>query len=212
MDLLPNVEQEEKIEVSFTDNLEIIDESLEEPSKQEDEEESMPVVNEREKIQVEEVFKKAELLQDAPTIKKVKRTRRMTPEALEKLKIAREKALETRKKNTAMRKEGKLPTKKEIKENEIKEQEEKKRPVINNITHETKNITNNITEDDIKRIASQASAQATADALAGYEAVRKERKEAKKKKKEVENHRVNVAKTINRAIGRNDPNFFDNCF
>jgi len=215
MDLLPNVEQEEKIEATFSDE-EVIDDhevsqKQEAPSKQEDEE-PIPVITEKEKIQVEEVFKKAEAIPDAPTIKKVKRTRKMTPEAIEKLAVARQKALETRRKNAELRKEGKMPTKKQIKENEIKEQEEKKRPVINNITHETKNITNNITEEDIKRIAIQSSAKATREALEGYEAVRKERKALKKKKKEEENHRVKVAQTINRAMGRNDPNFYDNCF
>ena len=212
MDLLPNVEQEEKLEVTLSD-----EEVIDEPTKQDEE---IPEIVEKEKIQVEEVFKKAELLPDAPTIKKVKRTRKMTPEAIEKLAIAREKALETRRKNAALRKEGKMPTKKQIKENKIKEEEEKekeiaeekKRPVINNITHETKHITNNITEEDIKRIALESSSRATQEALAGYEAVRKERKEAKRKKKEEENHRVNVAQTINKALGRNDPNFYDNCF
>ncbi len=211
MDLLPNVEQEEKLEVTFSDE-EIIDDEPTKQDEEEIEEEAMPEIVEKEKIQVEEVFKKAELLPDAPTIKKVKRTRKMTPEAKEKLAIAREKALETRRRNAELRKEGKMPTKKQIKENKIKEEEEKKRPVINNITHETKHITNNITEEDIKRIALESSAKATQEALAGYEAVRKERKEAKKKKKEEENHRVNVAKTINKALGRNDPNFYDNCF
>ena len=113
MDLLPNVEQEEKLEVTFSDE-EIIDD---EPTKQEDEEEveELPEIVEKEKIQVEEVFKKAELLPDAPTIKKVKRTRKMTPEAKEKLAIARQKALETRRRNAELRKEGKMPTKKQIK-------------------------------------------------------------------------------------------------
>jgi len=206
MDLLPNVEEDKNLSVEFADEPENINE--EEP-----EDEPEPIIEEKQQIQVDEVFKKATSLADnAPTIKKVKRTRKMTPEALEKLKVAREKALETRRKNAAARKEGSMKTKKQIKEDIVKEEKELKRPVINNITHETKNITNNFSEDDIKRIASQASAQATADALAGYEAVRKERKEAKKKKKEEENHRVAVKQTINRALNRNDDDFYSHCF
>ena len=206
MDLLPNVEEDKNLTVEFKDEEEDIKE-------EEEEDEEEPIVEEKQQIQVDEVFKKATSLADnAPTIKKVKRTRKMTPEALEKLKVAREKALETRRKNAAARKDGTLKTKKQIKEDIVKEEKELKRPVINNITHETKNITNNFSEDDIKRIAAEASAQATADALAGYETVRKARKEAKKKKKEEENHRVVVKQTINRALSRNDDDFYANCF
>ena len=206
MDLLPNVEEDKNLTVEFKDEEEDIKE-------EEEEDEEEPIVEEKQQIQVDEVFKKATSLADnAPTIKKVKRTRRMTPEALEKLKVAREKALATRRANATARKEGSMKTKKQIQDDIVKEEKELKRPVINNITHETKNITNNFSEDDIKRIASQASAQATADALAGYETVRKARKEEKKKKKEEENHRVAVKQTINRALSRNDDDFYANCF
>lgn len=206
MDLLPNVEEDKNLTVEFKDEEEDIKE-------EEEEDEEEPIVEEKQQIQVDEVFKKATSLADnAPTIKKVKRTRKMTPEALEKLKVAREKALATRRANATARKEGSMKTKKQIQDDIVKEEKELKRPVINNITHETKNITNNFSEDDIKRIASQASAQATADALAGYETVRKARKEEKKKKREEENHRVTVKQTINRALSRNDDDFYANCF
>jgi hypothetical protein len=210
MELLPNVEEDKNLTVEFKDEEEDIKEQEEED---EEEPEPEPIVEEKQQIQVDEVFKKAtSLVDNAPTIKKVKRTRKMTPEALEKLKVAREKALETRRKNAAARKEGTMKSKKQIQEDIVKEEKELKRPVINNITHETKNITNNFSEDDIKRIAAEASAQATADALAGYETVRKARKEEKKKKKEEENHRVAVKQTINRALSRNDDDFYANCF
>jgi len=205
MDLLPEVKDAEP-------NLEteIEDQPIEEP---EDEPEVLPEITEKEQIQVDEVFKKAEDL-PPPIIKKVKRTRTMSAEAKEKLAIARAKALETRKKNAQLRKEGKIPTKKQIKENTIKEEEEKRRPVINNNTYETKHITNNFTEDDIKRIAMESSAIATQQALDGYEAVRKARKEEKKKKREEEQHRTIVKQKINTALGmnRNNPNFYEHCF
>ena len=98
----------------------------------------------------------------------------------------------------------------EIKEDEKKAEIEAKRPVVNNIVHETKNITNNITNEDIERI----SLAATQKALDGYEKVRKERKEAKRIKKEEENHKAIVKDKINTALGHKygDPNFFDSCF
>ena len=104
----------------------------------------------------------------------------MTPAAKEKLAQARLKAIETRKRNSQLRKEGKMKKPSEIKEDEKKAEIEAKRPVVNNIVHETKNITNNITNEDIERI----SLAATQKALDGYEKVRKERKEAKRIKKE----------------------------
>ncbi len=209
MDLLPEVKDAEpNLETEIVDDLE---ENVE--NEIDNEPEKLPEITEKEQIQVDEVFKKAENL-PPPVIQKVKRTRTMSAEAKEKLAIARAKALETRKKNAQLRKEGKLKTKKQIKEDTIKEEEEKRRPVINNNTYETKHITNNFTEDDIKRIAMESSAIATQKALDGYEAVRKARKEEKKKKKEEEQHRTIVKQKINTALGmnRNHENFYDNCF
>jgi len=138
----------------------------------------------------------------------------MTPQAKESLAKARAKALETRKKNAELRKEGKLKTKKQIEEDKIKKDIEDRKPVINNITHETKHITNNITQEDIMKIALETSSKATQKVLEGYEQVRKQRKEEKKKKKEAEQHRTIVKNKINTALGmnRNDDNFYDSCF
>ena len=208
MDLLPEVEDaEHNLEAEIQDEVE------EEPEIEPEIEPELPQITEKEKIQVDEVFKKSQDI-EAPIIKKVKRTRKMSEEAKEKLAQARVKALETRRKNALLRKEGKLKTKKQIQEDTIKQEEEKKRPVINNITHETKNITNNFTEDDIKRIASEASAKATQSALDGYESIRKQRKAEKQKRKEEENHRTIVKQKINTALGmdRNNPDFYSICF
>ena len=204
MDLLPEVEEVEKnIDVEIED--EIIEDQ--EPESQ------LPVITEKEQIQVDEVFKKAQDL-PPPILKKVKKTRTMTPEAKEKLAQARIKALETRRRNAELRKEGKLKSKKQIQEETIKQEEEKRRPVINNNTYETKHITNNFTEEDIIRIASESSAKATQKALDGYEQVRKARKEEKKKKKEEENQKTIVKNKINSALGmnRNHSHFYDHCF
>jgi hypothetical protein len=72
----------------------------------EEDEEPMPVVQEKEYVVPDEVFKKAEEYEkhvETPVVKKVKRTRTMTPQALEKLAIARKKANENENKNTTKR-------------------------------------------------------------------------------------------------------------
>ena len=170
-------------------------------------EETMPVIKEKEYVVPEDVFKKAEEFEKivdpqpslpVPVVKKTKRTRKMTPEALEKLAKAREKANETRRRNKELRMKGQMKTPTQIKEDKKKEIIEQKRPVVNNIVHETKNITNNITEEDIARI----STEATRKTLLEYEIIRKERKEAKKKKKEEEQYKLAITNKINTALGR----------
>ena len=178
--------------------------------------ELMPEPEPKLKVKKEDVFKDqgeeelppAVLSVETPMLKKPKRTRKMTQENLDKLAIAREKAHAKRKENAQLRREGKLKTKKEEKEEKIKQDIEDKRPVVNHIVNETKNITNNITEEDIKRIALETSKKATQSALDGYEQVRKERKELKKKAKE------KIQQTIIRASGKKygSEGFFNDCF
>tara|TARA_R100001463_G_scaffold26216_2_gene61551 strand:- start:1294 stop:1920 length:627 start_codon:yes stop_codon:yes gene_type:complete len=208
MDLLPEV-QDSNLSVEIVD-----DNSIDENLIDEEQVEALPEITEKEKIQVDEVFKKAEALPAVPKLQKIKKKRTMTPQAKESLAKARAKALETRKRNAELRKEGKLKTKKQIEEDKIKKEIEDRKPVINNITHETKHITNNITEEDIMRIALETSSKATQKVLQDYEEVRKQRKEVKRKKKEAEQHRTLVKNKINTALGynRNDTNFYDSCF
>ena len=167
-------------------------------------------IPEKVKIDLDNVFKKSEILDNAPMIKKPKRTRTMTPIALEKLAIARQKGLETRRKNKEMRAKGEMLTPSE-KKDKIKEEEiQKKRPIVNNVVHETKNITNTITHDDIINI----SKKATQDALSQYEDKRKIRKAEKKKKQQVDNQKTIVKNKINSALGHKvgSENYFDSCF
>ena len=208
MDLLPEVE-DSNLSVEIVD-----DNSIDENLMDEEEVEALPEITEKEKIQVDEVFKKAEALPPVPKLQKIKKKRTMTPQAKESLAKARAKALETRKRNAELRKEGKLKTKKQIEEDKIKKDIEDRKPVINNITHETKHITNNITEEDIMRIALETSSKATQKVLQDYEEVRKQRKEVKRKKKEEEQQRTIVKQKINTALGmdRNHQNFYDSCF
>ncbi len=167
----------------------------------EEDEEPMPVVQEKEYVVPDEVFKKAEEYEKhvepkAPVVKKVKRTRTMTPQALEKLALARQKANETRKKNKELREKGEMKTRTQLKQEKEKELEEKKRPVVNNVTNEYKTINNNITHEDIEKI----SKEATAKALLVYEEARQKRKAEKKAIKEAEKKQQELNKTINLAM------------
>ena len=165
---------------------------------------------EKVQIDVDDVFKKAEILDNAPVIKKPKRTRTMSEDALNKLAIARAKGLETRRKNKELRQKGEMPTPTQKKEEKKKQEMEAKRPVVNNVVHETKNITNNITHDDIIKITKKASQEA----LEEYEVKRKARKQAKKVKFEEDNQKKIVKDKINTALGHKygDSNFWDGCF
>ena len=108
--------KEEKI------HMEIQDEKV-----QFEEEEAITGIKEKEYIVPDDVFKKAEEFEKiveplpVPVIKKTKRTRKMTPEALEKLAKAREKANETRRRNKELRMKGKLKTPTQIKEDKKKD-------------------------------------------------------------------------------------------
>ena len=210
MDILPEVI--EKVEEEIIDQ-NVIDE----------EEDALPDPEPKVKVRKEDVFKDEVILNppqpnliqaETPIVKKPKRTRKMSEEALQKLAEARKKAHEKRKENAELRRQGKLKTKKQIKEEKEKQEIEDRRPVVNHITHKTENITNNITEDDIKRIALETSAKATKEALEGYEAVRKARKEEKRKAKEQELEKAKIHTKILKAQGYKlgQDGFFTNCF
>jgi ABC-type methionine transport system ATPase subunit len=129
---------------------------------------------------------------------------------LEKLALSRAKGNETRRKNKEARLKGEMPTPTQKKKIVKEQEEEKKRPVVNNIVHETKNITNNITHEDIEKIVNQS----TKKTLEEYETVRKQRKAAKQIVKHKEIEQEKVKKTILAAQGYayGQPNFYANCF
>ena len=185
-----------KLEVEINDDT---------PPPSDDEDSEMLEVVEKELIPTEEIFKDI-----TPVIKKPKRTRKMTPEALEKLAKARAKGNETRKRNKELRMKGDMPTptQKKVIEKEI--QEAKKRPVVNNIVHKTENITNTITHEDIQKIVQES----TKKTLEDYDMTRKARKEKKKKDTEVETQKKQVRDTIMKASGFKYGNdgFYSGCF
>jgi hypothetical protein len=163
-----------------------------------EEEQPLEIVQEKQYIVPEQVF--SQVQQPAPIVKKVRKKRTMTPEMLEKLAVARAKANEKRKANKEARLKGEMKTPTQVKQEQQEIQEEKKRPVVNNVTNEYKTINNNITQEDIQKIALETSAKATAEALFQYEKIRKERKEEKKIKKEQEAKLLERQKTIHRSI------------
>ena len=188
------------------------------------------------KIHPDEVFKKkakkapiikkeaveaVEEEQIVPELTKVKgtarRKRTMTPEALEKLKLARVKALETRRKNKELKEAGKVEeiplSKAKTKKQQIEQETLDKIKPIQNITN---NVTNNITHDDIIRISKESAKNALVD----YELVRKQRKEEKKRATLEERSRQEVVAKIQQAQGNyyqqskeyGKPGFWRNAF
>ena len=204
-DLLPEVVEDTRIQeppnidLDSGDNVEPIEEEAE-PI------EEIPEPIKKEPIPTEDIFKDA----PPPIIAKPKKKRTMTPAMLEKLAISRAKGNETRRKNKEARMKGEMPTPTEKKKIVKEQEEEKKRPVVNNIVNETKNITNNITNEDIEKIVQQS----TKKTLEEYDTVRKERKAKKKIVKEKEIQQEQVKKKILQAQGfkYGDENFYGGCF
>ena len=168
--------------------------------------EQLPEPIKKERIPTQDIFKDA----PAPIIAKPKKKRTMTPLMLEKLALSRAKGNETRRKNKEARLKGEMPTPTQKKKIVQEQEEEKKRPVVNNIVHETKNITNNITHEDIQKIVQES----TKKTLEEYDTVRKQRKAQKQIVKHKEIEQEKVKKTILAAQGYayGQPNFYANCF
>ena len=202
--LLPEV-------VDEVEPVEIPDIDLDNGDNNEEEEEPIeqlpePIKKEPIRIPTQDIFKDA----PAPIIAKPKKKRTMTPLMLEKLALSRAKGNETRRKNKEARLKGEMPTPTQKKKIVQEQEEEKKRPVVNNIVHETKNITNNITHEDIEKIVNQS----TKKTLEEYDTVRKQRKAQKQIVKHKEIEQEKVKKTILAAQGYayGQPNFYANCF
>jgi hypothetical protein len=163
--------------------------------------EPLAIVKEKEYIVPSQVFSQVPVQEaPAPVVKKVRKKRTMTPEMLEKLAVARAKANEKRKANKEARLKGEMKTPSQVKKEQLEIQEEKKRPVVNNVTNEYKTINNNITPEDIQKIDLETSSKATAEALFQYEEIRKQRKAEKKEKKEQEAKLLERQNTIKKSI------------
>ena len=203
--LLPEVEDDIS-DPDPAETINVVTGGEDQDAEEEESIEPLPEPIKKEPIPTEDIFKDA----SPPIIAKPKKKRTMTPAMLEKLALSRAKGNETRRKNKEARLKGDMPTptQKKVIDKEI--QEEKKRPVVNNIVHETKNITNNITHEDIEKIVNQS----TKKTLEEYDTVRKQRKAAKQIVKHKEIEQAKVKKTIMAAQGYayGQPNFYANCF
>tara|TARA_R110002126_G_scaffold22885_1_gene81145 strand:- start:1869 stop:2579 length:711 start_codon:yes stop_codon:yes gene_type:complete len=155
-----------------------------------------------------------------PEIKQVKKERKkrvMTKEALDKLAVARAKGLATRKKNTELRKQK-------------QEEQESEKELIKNVRKKRlsklqKELENSDNEDIVEKkeekikvvekiVEKQGFSQydldkAVANGIASYEKVRKERKVVKKKKEADDAHQEKIFNTISRAV---QPTAWDLCF
>ena len=208
--LLPEVvndipqEEEPTIDVDNGDNVQ--EEDTEGAEEDTEGAEELPEPVKKEPIPTKDIFKDA----PAPIIAKPKKKRTMTPLMLEKLALSRAKGNETRRKNKEARLKGEMPTPTEKKKIIKEQEEEKKRPVVNNIVNETKNITNNITNEDIQKIVEQS----TKKTLEDYDTIRKQRKAEKKVVKQKEIQQQEVKKKILAAQGfkYGDENFYGGCF
>tara|TARA_R110000824_G_scaffold387325_1_gene582567 strand:+ start:906 stop:1508 length:603 start_codon:yes stop_codon:yes gene_type:complete len=197
--ILPNVSFDDENSQNMNDFVdEILDEEpMEEVPESSDDE--VLDIQPKEIIPTETIFNKPKV----HPVKKEKKPRKpMTEDHKEKLKIARVKALETRRKNAELRKQGQMKKPSEIKEDKIKEQKELERPIIN----KTINNTTNITKDDIEEITSKA--------IQNYDIQRKERKAKKKEDNALAIEQQKVHQIINNATGYKygQDGYFKGCF
>ena len=152
-------------------------------------------------------------------VKKERKKRVMTKEALAKLAVARAKGMETRKRNSELRKQKK---EEQASETELIKNVRKKR--ISKLKKELEDSDEEGTigghsvkftkEPVVKVIEKQAFSQvemdtAIANGIASYEKVRKERKVIKKKQQADDAHQQKIFNTISRAV---QPNQWDICF
>tara|TARA_R110000764_G_scaffold233729_1_gene327151 strand:+ start:74 stop:796 length:723 start_codon:yes stop_codon:yes gene_type:complete len=149
-------------------------------------------------------------------LKEKKKRKPMTEEHKAKLFAARDKAMKVRKANAEERKK--------MKAVDIEEKDLLKKQKIKRVKKLKEEIDSDNEETIIKpikqtsQITKKDLEDAQLDAIIKYEAMRKERKAEKKKAELVENERLNMINTINKATGganyryRDGSNRFDNCY
>jgi hypothetical protein len=194
-------------------------------------EDVMPDVKPREIIDQKEIFvnKKVKInindeeipLTIQPVKKEKKKRKPMTEEHKKKLALARDKANATRKANALRRKADKdldneeIELTKKIKQKRVQKMkqmvEDKPTPTRPQpIARPTLKPTPapapmGFSQDDLNK--------AVIEGIAGYEIMRKERKEVKKKKNEIDQHKQKVFNTINKAVSGNpELDQWSNCF
>lgn len=222
MDKMPVVE--EYVEEINEDNG--INEKDEDSEFKNDEENEPIHISPRPKMSKEEIFEVS-----SPRNKKVsntpiknednekiveKKTRKKRPpmseEHKEKLRLAREKALETRRRNAQ--------EKKEMKELEKKAKQKKKEELKKYVNDEPvekpkKEIIREVKE--VSSITKKDLEEAQLEAIMKYEAIRKQRKKEKQQKEREQKEKDKVKQQINNMVKPNkvfygQQGYFDNCF
>tara|TARA_R110000744_G_scaffold210223_1_gene329319 strand:- start:3603 stop:4262 length:660 start_codon:yes stop_codon:yes gene_type:complete len=219
MDLMPVVEDfNDDNEATEQINIDLKEDTEEEnPNfiyEDDDEDDVMPVVEvKREEYKKEDIFQTT----STPHTKPPKKKRVLTEEHKAKLAIARVKAMETRRRNTAEKKEMKeLEAKaKQKKKQELKDYVDapKERKPIKDVPIVEKVIEKVIEErPKSPTITKKDLEDAQLEAIIKYEALRKERKRVKMEANKVEDEKRVVRETIKKALNRNDDGYWDNCF
>mgnify|MGYP003632622669 FL=1 len=202
-----------------------IDEPVDEPSEEEDElvlsdEEVIIEPVKREKIPQEEIFAPKVLPLSKPKQTR-KKGRVMTEKQLEALAKAREKGIETRRRNAAEKKKMKEMEKEEknlIKEQKVKKFNKLKKAVEEDID-EAEPPSTSVKFVEKERIVEKGYSQDQLDAAVSeaversvnrVEVLRKERKKVKKQAQAKEQHDAKVFKEINSALKK--PDVWDSCF
>ena len=202
--------------------------SVDEPSEEEDElvlsdEEVIIEPVKREKISQEEIFAPKVLPLSKPKQTR-KKGRVMTEKQLEALAKAREKGIETRRRNAAEKKKMKEMEKEEknlIKEQKVKKFNKLKKAVEEDIDDTDGNDppSTSVKFVEKERIVEKGYSQDQLDAAVSeaversvnrVEVLRKERKKVKKQAQAKEQHDAKVFKEINSALKK--PDVWDSCF
>jgi len=172
---------------------------------------------EKKKIVHDEIF---DVIKEKPKVCDAKKKRKpLSEEHKAKLAVSRAKALEVRRAKAAERKKMKELEKEEkelLKTQKIKKVQKLKEEVSDDIPKEEKRV--GVVVPDNGFVTKKDLEQAQLDAIMKYEAIRKARKEEKKKAALVEAEKQKMLNTINRAVGgqaykyRDGTNIWDRCY
>ena len=171
----------------------------------------------KEDILPKEEIKEEPIVEAEPPKKKKRKP--LSEEHKAKLAISRAKALEVRREKAAERKKMKELDKEEkelLKQQKVKKVQKLKEEVSDDIPKEDKRV--GVVVPDGGFVTKKDLEQAQLDAIMKYEALRKARKEEKKKTALVEAEKQKMLNTINRAVGgqpykyRDGTNIWDRCY
>ena len=201
-----------EIKIESYDGSDEIEKEIGEINFDTDEEQEVPdeliKMETKKEIIEDEIFetKPAQRLATAPVLNKNgKPKRKLSPEHLEKLKVAREKAYASKGRKKIERQENK---KLELEEKELLQQQKVKR--VRKLKEEVES------DEEPKKKSSpvgvttftkQDLEQAQYDAILKYDALRKQQKKEKKEKEMVEAGKKKMINNINRAVGNPPANY-----